>query len=172
MSGSNYNGRQPNNTSYIKNFVYGVPASLWKAILYTTTNGTVKSVLTPSLSKNENLYIPGDLFVDGSIVSPSDSRLKHNIQTLNEETTNKILQLKPTSFEFIYDKNKKQHYGFIANDFEKEYPELIEIKPDKNKQNIKSINYLELIPLLVNKIQIMQNEIDDLKKYKEHFENK
>jgi hypothetical protein len=55
------------------------------------------------------------------------------------------------------------HYGFIAQDFEKEYPELVTIKPDKTKQNIKAINYLEIIPLLVSKIQIMQKEIDELR---------
>ncbi len=48
-------------------------------------------------------------------------------------------------------------------DFEKEFPELVSIKPDKNLANIKAINYLEIIPLLVNKIQIMQKEIDELK---------
>ena len=35
MSSANYNGRQANNTSYIKNFVYGVPANLWKTTTYT-----------------------------------------------------------------------------------------------------------------------------------------
>jgi hypothetical protein len=45
------------------------------------------------------------------------------------------------------------HYGFIANEIETEYPELIEIKPDiKASCKIKSVNYLEIIPLLVHKI--------------------
>ena len=55
------------------------------------------------------------------------------------------------------------HYGFIAQDFEKEFPELISVKPDNNMANIKAINYLEIIPLLVSKIQMMQTEIDELK---------
>ena len=42
------------------------------------------------------------------------------------------------------------------------FPELVTIKPDK-KENIKAINYLEILPLLVGKIQKMQNEIDELK---------
>ena len=53
-----------------------------------------------------------------------------------------------------------QVYGYDARSL---YPELIEIKPDNNYSKIKAINYLEIIPLLVNKIQIMQKEIDELK---------
>jgi hypothetical protein len=39
---------------------------------------------------------------------------------------------------------------------------MVTTKPDKNMNDVKGINYLELIPLLVNKIQIMQGEINEL----------
>ena len=68
-----------------------------------------------------------------------------------------------SQFTFNDDPLKNTHYGFIAQDFENDFPELVSIKPDKNLANIKAINYLEIIPLLVNKIQIMQKEIDELK---------
>jgi hypothetical protein len=37
------------------------------------------------------------------------------------------------------------------------------VKPDNKYNNLKAINYLEIIPLLVDKIQMMQKEIDELK---------
>ena len=160
MAQSNYNGKQPNNTSYIKNFVRGIPASLWKAINY----GSIEMVLTPT--KVNSVYIPGNLFVDGSIINPSDAILKTNISTLNEDITDKITNLKPSSFEFKDDPSKRIHYGFIASEFELEYPELIHYKPDNKYSKLKSINYLEIIPLLVHKIQKMQCEIDELKRSK------
>ena len=163
MSEANYNGRQPNNTAYIKNFVFGVPANLWKIMDYTKLDGTKETVITPSSSKFENVYIPGDLFVDGSIINPSDAILKKNITPLNIEVTEKIMNLKPSSFEFKDDPSNNIHYGFIAGEIEKEYTELINTKPDKKYSKIKSVNYLEIIPLLVHKIQIMQLEIDGLK---------
>jgi hypothetical protein len=163
MCEANYNGRQPNNTAYIKNFVYGIPASLWKVSDYTKLDGTVEAVITPASSKFDSLYIPGDLFVDGSIVNPSDANLKKNIVPLNIEITEKLMKLNPTSFEFKDDPSNQVHYGFIAGELENEYPELIRTKPDKNYVNIKSVNYLEIIPLLVHKIQQMQKEIDQLK---------
>jgi hypothetical protein len=73
------------------------------------------------------------------------------------------LNLQTSEFTFKDDSSKQIHYGFIAQEFEKEYPELVFTKPDKNLNNIKAINYLEIVPLLVNKIQLMQKEIDGLK---------
>ena len=73
------------------------------------------------------------------------------------------MNLKTSEFTFKSDPSKQIHYGFIAQDFELEYPELVFKKPDKNMNNMKAINYLEIIPLLVNKIQLMQKELDELK---------
>ena len=75
------------------------------------------------------------------------------------------MNLKANKFTYKNDPLKQEHYGFIAQEFEKEYPELISIKPDNNLNNIKAINYLEIVPLLVNKIQMMQKEIDELKNH-------
>lgn len=163
MSTPNYNGKQPNNTAYIKNFVYGIPANLWKTLLYKKSDGTTVSVITPTSPNVDSLYISGDLFIDGSIINPSDIMLKKNIVTLNDETSDKIMNLVPSSFSFKDDTQCRIHYGFIAQDFEKEYPELIQNKPDAKYSNVKAINYLEIIPLLVAKIQTMQKEIDELK---------
>ena len=54
----------------------------------------------------------------------------------------------------------------ISNDFkemtEKEFPELISVKPDSKYNNLKAINYLEIIPILLLKMQDMQKQIDRL----------
>lgn len=159
----NYNGRQPNNTSYVKTFVYGTPASLWRTLSYTKTDSTTVSVITTAIENFKNLFIQGDLFVDGSIVSPSDINLKKNINIIDKETTDKLLNLKPSSFVFKNDTTNRVHYGFIAQELEEDFPSLIQNKPDQRYNNIKSVNYLEIIPLLVNKVKLMQNEIDELK---------
>jgi hypothetical protein len=59
-SGPNYNGRQPNNTAYIKNFVYGNPANLWKTTKYQTESGMYEPVITTAFPQYPNLYIPGN----------------------------------------------------------------------------------------------------------------
>ena len=60
----------------------------------------------------------------------------------------------------IYKKNTNDdlHYGFIAQDLETSFPDLV-----KNNNSYKSINYIELIPIIVAKMKKMQSEIDELK---------
>lgn len=55
---ANYGGKQPNNTAYVKNFVYGSPSDLWSATQYNPTIGPKIGVLTPSSPLYENVYIP------------------------------------------------------------------------------------------------------------------
>jgi hypothetical protein len=164
MSEANYNGRQPNNTAYIKNFVYGSALNLWKVKDYTKLDGSKEVVIVPTSSKYENLYVPGDLFVDGIIVNPSDVSLKKNIEPLNIEIIDKLMNLNPISFELKDDTLNTKHFGLIANELEKEYPELVKTKPDNKYRSLKAVNYIEIIPLLVSKIQKMQKEIDELNK--------
>lgn len=157
---SNYEGRQSNSSS-IKVFSPGRYGNLWNPIQYLTTTGQTISAVTTS--KNiKNVYIQGDLFIDGSIIQQSDVYLKENVCAIDKDSTDKIMNLKPSTFTFKTDKTKSVHYGFIAQEFEKEFPELVQTKPDKTYSNIKAINYLEIIPLLVDKIQTMQKEIDIL----------
>jgi len=73
------------------------------------------------------------------------------------------MKLRPTQFTFKSDMHKNIHYGFIAQEFEEHFPELVVSKIDKHVANLKAINYLELVPLLVYQIQKMQKEIDELK---------
>jgi hypothetical protein len=161
---ANYSGKQPNSTAYVKNYVPGTPTSLWKTITYDDiSSGLKENALTPSSSKNDNLYIPGNLYVDGNIVSPSDAYLKNDIEKLDDKISINLMKLKPTQFTFKTDLNKNTHYGFIAQEFEEHFPELVVSKIDKHVANLKAINYLELVPLLVYQIQKMQKEIDELK---------
>jgi hypothetical protein len=161
---ANYNGRQPNNTSYIKTFVNDKQVNLWKTASYLKTDGSTKSVITPSSAKFNSLYIPGDIIYDGSLIGASDINLKKDINLIKVDTTDKLMNLKANSFIFKDDSSNHIHYGFIAQDLENEYPELVQNKPNKMyNNNLKSVNYLEIIPLLVHKIQLMQKEIDELK---------
>ena len=48
---------------------------------------------------------------------------------------------------------------FIAQELEQIYPELVQ---HNDSLNCKTINYLELIPLIICKMQKMQTQIDEL----------
>ena len=157
---SNYGGKQPNNTSYIKQF--SISTTGYASWVYKIINGT--KYITPVT--NDDVYIPKDLFVVGIINNPSDVSLKENISDLKNDFYNNILKIVPKKYNFINDENKKEHYGIIAQELEEVFPKLVTnvvIEDSENNINeIKSVNYLELIPIMIAKMKDMQNEIDEL----------
>jgi len=168
-------GRQPPLTSFVKSFYGGPTSNLWTFTNYTDPSGGRQQVLTPSYSKS-SVYIVKDLIVGGSINNPSDAKLKKNVEDLPLKLSDKLMDLTPKQYTYIADEEQKLHYGLIAQDVEVLFPNLVseitapvtgEENSDENGeetiQTIKTINYLELVPLLLLKIQDMQKQIDDLK---------
>ena len=142
-----------------------------------TKSNTYNSVSTTSITSSPStlsVYIPKDLYVAGTIygtvVAPSDITVKENIRDLSLEVDfNKLLELHPKQYTYTDDVEHKIHYGLIAQDVEKIYPELIysiqSDTDDSTSSNIlKSVNYVEMIPLLLLKIQDLQKQVDELKK--------
>lgn len=82
----------------------------------------------------------------------SDKRLKRNINKIPENELAYINDITPVMFNKLDNDNK--HYGFIAQDIEKKYPNLI-----NNKNNYKSVNYEEIIPLLAGNIKQLKKSI-------------
>jgi hypothetical protein len=90
----------------------------------------------------------------------SDRRLKANIKPLKQKAK-KLFMLQSKQFNYI-DSPKDTQFGFLAQELEKVYPELVYGVSEND--TIGSINYLGLIPLLVEVVQKQQKEIDQLKK--------
>jgi hypothetical protein len=139
-----------------------------------TKSNIYNSVSTTSITSTPStlsVYMPKDLYVAGTIygtvVAPSDVTVKENIRDLSLEVDfNKLLELEPKQYTYKDDLEHKIHYGLIAQDVEKIYPELIySIQGDTDESpTLKSVNYVEMIPLLLLKIQDLQKQVDELKK--------
>ena len=143
--------------SFYKSKSFSTSDSLWKQ-----TNNTTIAPIGQSLSVN----IPNDLTVNGSITNPSDMKLKENIVRLSDENKNNIRQLQPVEYNYKSDDNKRTHFGFIAQEMEKIYPNLV-----KENCRGKTVNYIELIPLLIDKINSLETEVFELKEqFKKKFD--
>jgi len=123
-------------------------------------------------------YFSGNLRYTGTLTGPSDKKLKRDISTI-KETISLIKQLKPVTYDFDQQNYsymhlpQGKHFGFIAQELEKVLPELVEetVHPGFSKEEApdsiatpevryKSINYIELIPLLTKAIQEQQTELE------------
>lgn len=167
-SEANYGGRMPNDTAYIKRFIYGSKVVLWKTSHYKKTSNpdSYDGVLVPAQLDYSNVHVPGNLYVDGSILNPSDERLKGHIETISAEQSAKVLQLNPVSYVYREDTSKQMHYGLLANEVKDVYPQLVQEMPLREEEELLPyycVNYVELVPLLLKQMQVMQQEIDKLK---------
>ncbi|WP_408098955.1 tail fiber domain-containing protein [Peredibacter sp. HCB2-198] len=91
------------------------------------------------------------------ITDSSDIRLKNTIVPLRpEEDLHKILRLNSVSY-FWNDKeqDKEKQIGFIAQEMEKIYPELVKT----DKKGMKSVNYSHLVSPLVSAVKSLYQKI-------------
>jgi hypothetical protein len=88
----------------------------------------------------------------------SDERLKENIQDTTHTVDINDLQVR--EFDWKVD-GSHQRYGFIAQELETVYPEAVHSPEDADE--MMSVDYSKLVPLLVKEIQTLKAEIKELK---------
>jgi hypothetical protein len=99
----------------------------------------------------------GTTTIAGDLNINSDARLKTNIISLGA-TLSKLLQIDGKTYTMKKDANHKKKIGLLAQDIEKVFPELV-----SETNDIKSVNYQGLVPVLINAMKEQQEEIDELK---------
>jgi hypothetical protein len=99
---------------------------------------------------------------DGTYYQVSDLNLKKQIHYLKSENIlTKIISLNPASYLMKSDaQNHPLHYGFIAQEVEKLFPEFVVT----DRKNSKMISYSSFIPILTKGIQEQQQQIETLLK--------
>jgi hypothetical protein len=102
----------------------------------------------------------GTLTIDGSgVFSTSDRRYKENIVPLNS-ALEQISRVEGVKYNYKADDASQIHFGVIAQDIEKIFPNLVKT----NDKGYKSVNYIELVPMLLEAIKEQQSTIDRLHK--------
>ena len=109
-----------------------------------------------------------------TVVTPSDYRLKENVTAVRSGALANIMNMNVVEYNYIEQdvssaaeddtatiatrnaiventeaKVPKKHFGFIAQELQEIYPELVEV----DEKGYLGVNYLEVIPLLVRSIQ-------------------
>ena len=89
----------------------------------------------------------------------SSARFKRDIQAMGERSLG-LLQLRPVSFRYKQDPHGPRQYGLIAEEVAKVYPELV---TRGTNGAVESVQYNELIPMLLNELQRQERELQGLK---------
>jgi len=113
-------------------------------------------------------------YTDGQYAYLSDRRLKTNIKELSP-VLGKIMQLLPVDYEMIHHNPlHKKSIGFIAQDVQKIFPDLVSVKNDlatgyDGISSLHTLNYTGFGVIAIKAIQEQQLQIIDLKKQNEEL---
>jgi hypothetical protein len=110
-----------------------------------------------------NLYAASAVYANNVQLS-SDYRIKENIRALDNKF--QVDYLKPVTF--INKNTLKQDIGLIAHELQEYYPELVNGIKDGNE--LQSVNYIGLIPILVNEMKTLKNQMEVLQEQLENIE--
>lgn len=117
-------------------------------------------------------YFDGTVNVNGTLIATttsftSDANSKEDICDIKPALSENIHHLRPVSYRlkqdsvWKYDKEAKElqgiHYGLVAQEVQKVFPELVYERGERL-----SVNYVELIPILIKEIQRLSSEIEEL----------
>ncbi len=143
------------------------------------TNSTEKMRITPTgrvgigtAAPTQALHIVGNVCFTGTAAACSDIRYKKDITQLKNSLYN-VMQLKGVNYYWKTEEFPDQKFpttkqlGFIAQDIEKLYPELV--LTDDN--GYKSVDYSRLTPILVEAIKALKLELEEVKQLNAAKEN-
>lgn len=109
--------------------------------------------------------------VTGEFSSASDKRLKRDFKKI-DNALDKISNLNPVSYFFRFDEfpdmnlSERRKMGLIAQEVEKVFPELVSNDgktADGKIEDLMSVNYVELIPVLIQAINDLKVDLDKSK---------
>ena len=152
--------------------------------------GSVSSNITPQINGKYAGYFCGNVHVTGTLTTGatttmSDARYKSNIQQINATALAKIAALNPVQYTMLSGeaialanteptdttstmtmttseedlaKANQIHYGLLAQEVKELYPELVH----EDAAGVMSINYTELIPLLIQAVQDLSEQVEAL----------
>ncbi|MGI8637761.1 MAG: tail fiber domain-containing protein, partial [Segetibacter sp.] len=122
---------------------------------------------TPAPNGTNKLTVNGSVSALAYNIS-SDRRLKTNIKTL-KYGLKQVLAFEPVTYNWKKNIDTNTQLGLIAPDLKKIIPDVVSGNEETGKL---SINYTELVPVLINAIKEQQKQIEDLKKRVQKLEKK
>jgi len=148
----------------LSDFTVTTGAAPTERLRVSSSTGNVGVGKTPSATYK--LDVSGDINATGVVRAngmalSSDARYKTNVATLNNALDD-VLNLRGVSYDFDREKWPAKGFadgkqiGFIAQEIEKIFPELV--STDAN--GYKSVNYIGVVPVLVEAVKAQQKQID------------
>lgn len=151
--------------------IQGAYAGYFHGQVYASGGITTNAIYTPSDDRlNENVESMARNDEDGTLTLDNLLRmnvLEYNHKSRLDEKSPENLGEMSDDVRASYEMMKKNedemashlHFGLSAQELKEIYPNLV----TEGQDGYLSVNYIELVPLLVRSIQVLKQEIDELK---------
>lgn len=152
---------------------YQVDANVADHVFFAATSATTSNELMRikgtgnvgigTATPSQALQVAGNIIASGTI-TPSDARYKKNIASITDPLE-KLEQLNGVTYNYRKEEfpemkfTDKEQVGLIAQDVEKVFPQLV----FEDDNGYKAVDYVKLIPLLIEALKSQQKEIEALK---------
>jgi hypothetical protein len=167
-SGANYMLSYNTTTSEL---TYSTSVNAWNLFLTGATGATGGTGNANKTSNNvycNNVYALSAVYAN-NVALTSDYRIKENVRSL-DNIKFQVDYLNPVTF--INKQTKKHDIGLIAHELQEIYPELV--SGEKDGPETQTVNYIGLIPILINEIKNLKNKNnileDEIKNIKHKLE--
>ena len=117
------------------------------------TSGGIPTSISGNMTGVGSISASGNITTSAEVTAHSDKRLKDNIQPLTNRG-----YITPTT----YIKDGKESIGFIAQDMQKLYPELVTVD-ESTEEKYLTVNYMQYTAVLQAQIIELSKEIQELK---------
>jgi len=122
--------------------------------------GCTGTITVPDIQCTGTITVP-DIQISGncqaaSFNAISDLNKKENINTILN-ATEKMSLLRGVSYNLKSDKDNKKHYGVIAQELEKVFPDMV-----NGEEGNKSVAYMEIIGVLIETVKDLNKRIENL----------
>ena len=115
---------------------------------------------------------PVGVFQTNGLYVPSDKRLKQDIQSV-AHVLDRLARLRPVYYRYNGESgNARRSVGFLAQEVEELFPELVAHNPTPDGQVYLGLNYAGFSVLAVKAIQEQQEQLAELRKKNEQLEER
>ncbi len=115
---------------------------------------------------------PVGVFQTNGLYVPSDKRLKKDIQSATR-VLDRLTQLRPVYYRYRSESSDaKRSLGFLAQEVEELFPELVAHNPTPDGEVYLGLNYAGFSVLAVKAIQEQQGQLEELRKKNEQLEER
>ena len=156
-------------TMMVLNAANSVDLSFNDNTKFQTTNTGVSvtgNVVASGNLSGSSVSSSGDILADGDVVAynSSDMRLKNNLQVI-EGALDKIDGINGYEFDWNdkspgWARQRGHDVGVVAQEVQKIHPEIVE----ERKNGYLGVDYKRLVPLLIQSIKELKQEVEELKK--------